>query len=41
MLDEIDEHKALLEGDDAELRELAKGELPAMQARAGAGRKRT
>ena len=31
LLDEIAEHKAVLEGDDAELRELAKSELPAMQ----------
>src|SRR5271170_4114886 len=31
LLDEIDDHRALLEGDDAELRELAKAELPTMQ----------
>ncbi len=31
LLDEIAEHKGILEGDDADLRELAKGELPAMQ----------
>ena len=31
LLGEIDNHKALLEGDDAELRELAKAELPSMQ----------
>jgi peptide chain release factor 1 len=31
LLSDIDEHKALLEGDDAELRELAKAELPSMQ----------
>jgi peptide chain release factor 1 len=31
LLDEIDDHRALLEGDDVELRELAKAELPTMQ----------
>jgi len=31
VLDEILAHKAILEGDDAELRELAKAELPTMQ----------
>jgi peptide chain release factor 1 len=31
VLDEIADHRAVLEGDDAELRELAKAELPAMQ----------
>ena len=31
LLDEIAGHKAILEGDDADLRELAKAELPAMQ----------
>jgi peptide chain release factor 1 len=31
LLDDIAGHKAVLEGDDAELRDLAKGELPAMQ----------
>jgi peptide chain release factor 1 len=30
-LNELDEHRAILEGDDAELRELAKAELPALQ----------
>ncbi|MHB8382382.1 MAG: peptide chain release factor 1 [Candidatus Binataceae bacterium] len=33
LLGEIAEHKALLEGDDAELRELAKAELPSMHKR--------
>ncbi|MGH7778208.1 MAG: peptide chain release factor 1 [Candidatus Binataceae bacterium] len=33
LLSEIAEHKALLEGDDPELRELAKAELPLMQKR--------
>jgi peptide chain release factor 1 len=33
LLDEIAEHKSVLEGDDAELRELARGELPALQKR--------
>jgi peptide chain release factor 1 len=31
LLDEIGDHKAVVEGDDAELRELAKAELPGMQ----------
>jgi peptide chain release factor 1 len=31
ILGEITEHKSVLEGDDAELRELARGELPALQ----------
>lgn len=31
LLDEIAEHKSILDGDDAELRELAKAELPALQ----------
>ncbi len=31
LLSDIAEHKALLEGDDAELRELAKADLPALQ----------
>jgi peptide chain release factor 1 len=31
LLDEIDDHRSLLEGDDTELRELAKAELPTMQ----------
>jgi peptide chain release factor 1 len=31
ILDEIADHRLVLEGDDAELRELAKAELPAMQ----------
>jgi peptide chain release factor 1 len=31
VLDEIADHRVVLEGDDAELRELAKAELPAMQ----------
>lgn len=31
LLDEVAEHKSILEGDDAELRELAKAELPALQ----------
>src|SRR6516225_1142252 len=31
LLDELDDHRAILEGDDAELRELAKAELPALQ----------
>ena len=33
LLGEIAEHKALLEGDDADLRELAKAELPTLQKR--------
>src|SRR6266850_6299645 len=32
-LDDIADHRALLEGDDEDLRELAKGELPALQKR--------
>ena len=32
-LDDIAEHRALLEGDDEDLRELAKGELPTLQKR--------
>jgi peptide chain release factor 1 len=31
LLDEIGDHKAVVDGDDAELRELAKAELPGMQ----------
>src|ERR1700677_619282 len=31
LLGEIDDHRGLLEGDDTELRELAKAELPTMQ----------
>jgi peptide chain release factor 1 len=31
LLDEIAEHKSILDGDDAELRELAKAELPTLQ----------
>jgi peptide chain release factor 1 len=31
LLDEVAEHKSILDGDDAELRELAKAELPALQ----------
>src|SRR5262249_9200655 len=31
LLDEIAGHRSILEGDDAELRELAKAELPALQ----------
>jgi peptide chain release factor 1 len=31
--DEIAEHKSLIEGDDAELRELARGEMPELQRR--------
>jgi peptide chain release factor 1 len=31
LLDEIGEHREVLDGDDAELRELAKGELPVLQ----------
>jgi peptide chain release factor 1 len=31
LLRDLDEHKALLDSDDAELREMAKGELPALQ----------
>ena len=31
LLDELDEHRAILEGDDADLRELAKAELPDLQ----------
>src|SRR5437879_8380348 len=30
-LNEVAEHKSILEGDDADLRELAKAELPALQ----------
>ncbi len=33
LLEDIAEHKALVEGDDAELRELARSEMPAMQER--------
>src|SRR5215469_2537361 len=33
LLDEIADHRAVLEGDDADLRELAKAELPALQKR--------
>ncbi len=33
LLDEIAEHRAVLEGDDSELRELARGELPALHKR--------
>jgi peptide chain release factor 1 len=33
LLDEIAGHRAILEGDDAELRDLARSELPAMQKR--------
>jgi peptide chain release factor 1 len=36
LLDEIREHKAILEGDDPELRELAKAELPALHKQQGA-----
>ncbi|MBF6558712.1 MAG: peptide chain release factor 1 [Candidatus Binataceae bacterium] len=36
LLEEIAGHRAILEGDDAELRELARGELPAMQKRQAA-----
>src|SRR6516225_2289350 len=32
-LDEIADHRAVLEGDDADLRELAKAEMPALQKR--------
>jgi peptide chain release factor 1 len=35
LLGEIADYKAVLDGDDAELRELAKAELPAMQRRQG------
>jgi peptide chain release factor 1 len=31
LLNELDDHREILEGDDAELRELAKAELPALQ----------
>src|SRR6516162_9680989 len=31
LLDELDDHRAILEGEDADLRELAKAELPALQ----------
>ena len=31
VLEEIDDHKAILDGDDADLRELAKAELPTLQ----------
>ena len=36
ILDEIADHRTVLEGDDAELRELAKAELPSMQKRQAA-----
>jgi len=36
LLEEIAGHRAILEGDDAELRELARGELPAMHKRQAA-----
>src|SRR5947209_14544782 len=30
-LDELDQHRAILEGDDVDLRELARAELPSLQ----------
>ncbi|MDO8434215.1 MAG: peptide chain release factor 1 [Candidatus Binatus sp.] len=36
VLEEIGDHKAILEGDDADLRELAKAELPTLQKNLGA-----
>ena len=35
VLDDITEHRAVLDGDDPDLRELAKGELPSLQRRQG------